>query len=247
MRDENDSKSAFGRDSFPATHWSAILTARDPVSPSAAAALDKLCASYWYPLYAYLRRWGHAPEEAKDLTQGFFANLLERNLVAAADRDKGRFRSFLLICLKRFAYDEHDKAMALKRGRGQSLLSLDDQDAEDHYRLEPVDEMTPEKLFERRWAMQVLEQVMERLRAEYLADGKQTQFDHLKDSLFGKDERVCFGDIAQKLGQNESTVRIWLFRMRNRYRDILREVVAQTVANEAEIDDELRHLVAAIN
>src|ERR1035438_5489491 len=160
------------RNWFTTTHWSLVLNARDPSSPLATEALEKLCRTYWYPLYVYVRRQGEDDETAKDLTQGFFARLLEKNYLAQVQREKGKFRSFLLASLKHFLADERDKARAQKRGGGQPIISLDDTTAEDRYRLEPVDAMDAEKLYERRWALTVLEQARQRLKAEYDQAGK---------------------------------------------------------------------------
>src|ERR1017187_5964885 len=165
---------------FTTTDWSLVLSAQDTAPPLAAAALEKLCRAYWYPLYVFVRRQGEDEESAKDLTQGFFARLLEKNYLAQVQREKGKFRSFLLASLKHFMADERDKARAQKRGGGQPLISLDDTTCEHRYRLEPVDAMDAEKLYERRWALTLLEQAWERVKEEYAKTGKTEFYDHLK-------------------------------------------------------------------
>src|SRR5882672_9484453 len=165
---------------FTATHWSQVVVAADASSPRAAEALAQLCRTYWYPLYAFIRRQGIDAEEAQDLTQAFFARLLERNFIAAAVEEKGRFRSFLLVALKRFLINERERRQAQKRGGGQAILSLDDTEAEGRYRLEPADELTPERIYERRWAIALLDEVMLALRRESAAEGREEWFDALK-------------------------------------------------------------------
>jgi DNA-directed RNA polymerase specialized sigma24 family protein len=170
---------------FATTHWSIVLTARDPACPQAADALEKLCRSYWYPLYAFVRRQGHDENSAKDLTQGFFARLLEKNYLAQVKQDKGKFRSFLLASLKHYMADERDKERAQKRGGGQVLLSLDETVGEDRYRAEPVDVMDAEKLYERRWALTLLDQARERLKDEFLKAGKSHLYERFRRSRRG--------------------------------------------------------------
>jgi len=232
---------------FTTTHWSLILNAQDTSSPVAVAALEKLCRAYWYPLYVFVRRQGEDQESAKDLTQGFFARLLEKKYLAQVQREKGKFRSFLLAALKHFLADERDKARAQKRGGGQTFVSLDDSTGEERYRLEPVDAMDAEKLFERRWALTLLEQARARVREEYLESGKAGLYDHLKPFESGDQNAPSYAQVAAELGLTESTVKSAIFRMRQRYRELVREEVANTVDNPAEVDAEIRHLISVIS
>ena len=231
---------------FTTTHWSIVLNAQDPASPQASEALEKLCRAYWYPLYAYVRRLGKDEHTAKDLTQAFFARLLEKNYLGQADRERGKFRSFLLGALKHFLADEWDKTQAQKRGGGRVILSLDDQTAEDRYLLEPADETTPDKLFDRRWALMTLEQAVGRLRKEYQDTGKGPLFEQLQDFLSGAQGDAGYAGAAARLGMSENTLKSYVRRLRLRNREILREVIANTVASPGQIDEELRDLFAAL-
>ena len=231
---------------FTTTHWSVVVMAQEPDSPQAAEALERLCRTYWYPLYAYVRRQGHTPEDAQDLTQEFFARLLEKNYLAQVAREKGKFRSFLLAALRHFLSDQQDRAKAVKRGGAADCVSLDAQSAEERYRLEPVNGMDAGKLYERRWAMTLLEQALTRLRDESVAAGRPELFERLRDFVAGESEDSC-GAVAAQLGLTESAVRAALHRLRRRYRELVREAVAQTVADPAEIDAELRYLIAVLS
>ena len=232
---------------FVTTRWSQVVAAGRPTdSTHARAALEQLCQSYWYPLYAYVRRQGHAPHDAQDLTQAFFARLLERNALGAADRERGRFRSFLLATLKNFLRDEWDKLRAQKRGGGQAVISLDAGDAESRYALEPADTLTADRIFERRWAMLLLDRALERLRAEHETAGKLAQFEPLKASLAGSRESQPYSELATQLGLSEGAVKVAVHRLRQRYREVIRAEIAETVASEAEVESELRHLMAAL-
>ena len=235
------------RDWFTTTHWSVVLSARDQDSPQAAAALEKLCRTYWYPLYAYVRRQGEREESAKDLTQEFFALLLQKNRLQHVQRAKGRFRSFLLASLKHFLTDEWDKARALKRGGGQGLLSLDDTTAEDRYRLEPVDTMTADKLFEQRWALTLLDQAKARLKAEYTQAGKADLYERLRVFEAADPDTPTYAAVAAQLGLTESAVKSAAHRLRQRYGELVREEVAHTVTGPAEVDEELRHLIGVLS
>ena len=217
-----------------------------PPRPQASEALEKLCRSYWPPLYAYVRRLGNDEHTAKDLTQGFFAKLLEKNYLNQADRQRGKFRSFLLGALKHFLADEWDKSQAQKRGGGRVILSFDEQTAEDRYHLEPTDKMTPDKLFDRRWALMTLEQAVGRLRKEYQDTGKAALFGQLQDFLSGALGDSTYAGAAARLGMTESNLKSYVFRLRKRNREILREVIADTVALPSQIDEELRDLRAAL-
>ncbi|MBI2925629.1 MAG: sigma-70 family RNA polymerase sigma factor [Verrucomicrobia bacterium] len=224
-----------------------MLAAADLASPSARAALEKLCRTYWYPLYAYVRRRGHRPEDAQDLTQEFFVRLLQKNSFAGADRAKGRFRSFLLGALQHFLADEHDRASAKKRGGGQQFISWEQDFAEKRFAEEPTDELSPDKIFERRWALTVLEQAASRLRAEYQAAGTGQLFEHLKGYVTGEGAAPTYAATAAQLGLSESAVKSAIFRLRRRYYELVREAVAQTVADPRELEEEIRHLMAVFS
>ncbi len=232
---------------FTTTHWSLILNAQDTSSPVATAALEKLCRGYWYPLYVYARRQGEDEESAKDLTQGFFARLLEKKYLAQVQREKGKFRSFLLAAMKHFLADERDKARAQKRGGGQRFVSLDDSACEERYRLEPVDAMDAEKLFERRWALTLLEQARARLRDEYLEAGKSSLYERLKVFEAGEKHGPVYADLGAELGLSDSGVKAAVFRLRQRYRELVREEVANTVASPEDVDGEIRYLIGVIS
>ena len=231
---------------FATTHWSVVLAAGQGDSPHAAAALEKLCRAYWYPLYAYVRRRGSGPEDAQDRTQSFFARLLEKDLLSRASPQRGRFRSFLLTALQNFLADEHDRAVAHKRGAGQPLISLDALDGEARYALEPADEVSPDKLFERRWATTVLEQAWTRLELEYAGEGKADLFRELRRFNSAQESAPGYAEAAGNLGLPENTVKSLVLRMRRRYRALLRVEIAHTVADPAEIDEEIRYLLRAL-
>jgi RNA polymerase sigma factor (sigma-70 family) len=236
------------RDRFATTHWSLVVSAaghRDGHSPEASRALATLCENYWFPLYAFVRHAGYSAEDSQDLTQEFFARLLARSFFASADRQKGKFRSFLLGALKHFLADEWDRAHAQKRGGTQTVISFDSLDAETRYRLEPALDLTPEKMFEKQWALSLLEQVLSRLHAEMAADGKSVLFEALKDTLAGV-RSTSYAAIGAELGMTEGAVKVAAHRMRRRYRDLLREEIAQTVANPNEIGDEIRYLLSCL-
>lgn len=208
-------------------------------------ALGKLCTTYWYPLYAFVRREGKSAHDAQDLTQEFFARLLEKNWLGAVDRSRGRFRSWLLASMKHFLANEWDKSHAQKRGSGQALIPLDPADAESRYAHEPADHATADKLYDRRWAYAVLDAVLARLREEFSAAGKCELFDALKPALTG--EKSPYADIAARLGMSEGAVKVSVHRLRERYRDLIRAEIAETVATPDEIEAELRHLLEALS
>jgi RNA polymerase sigma-70 factor (ECF subfamily) len=233
---------------FVTTRWTQVVAAGRPAdSTHVRAALEQLCRTYWFPIYAFVRRQGHTPHDAQDLTQEFFAQLLERNALGAADRERGRFRSFLLATLKNFLRDEWDKLRAQKRGGGRSILSLDAADAESRYALEPVDSLTADRIFERRWAMLLLNRALERLRAEHAAADKLAQFEALKASLAGSREAQPYSELAARLGLSEGAVKVAVHRLRQRYREVIRAEIAETVASEAEVEAELKHIVAVLS
>jgi|HubBroStandDraft_1064217.scaffolds.fasta_scaffold99494_2 RNA polymerase sigma factor (sigma-70 family) len=232
---------------FTATHWSVVLAARGGESARARAALESLCRAYWYPLYAFLRRTGQSPHDAEDSVQGFFAVCLEKNYLAAADEAKGRFRSFLLLALKRFLGKERDKARAGKRGAGQELIALDSLTAEQRYALEPAEHLSADKLFERRWALTLLEQVLSRLRGEQAASGPRDAFEQLKEFLLAGGRGTPYAELAARLGTSEGAVKVAVHRLRQRYRQLLEEEIANTVTSPEEAEDERRYLLAVLS
>jgi RNA polymerase sigma-70 factor (ECF subfamily) len=245
MRKEDPSPGSAGR--FATTHWSIVLAAGQGTSSEAQAALGTLCETYWYPLYAFVRRLGRQAAEAQDLTQEFFVRLLEKGYVRAANRERGRFRSFLLIAFKRFLSRERDRERAKKRGGGRKMLTLDFESGERRYRLEPAHQVTAEKIYEQRWALTLLDRVFARLRDEYDHAGKRQAFDRLKDFLTGETASMTCREAAAELGMSEGAIKVAIHRLRRRYRDLVREEVAQTVAGPEDVDEELRQLFAAIH
>ena len=233
--------------SFATTHWSVVLAAKEGDASQATAALEKLCRTYWYPLYAFLRREGRSPHDAQDLTQEFFAHLFERNFLENVGAQKGKFRSFLLAALKNFLHDEWDKARAEKRGGGQTFISLDDHNAEELYLLEPDPGAPAEKIFEQRWALTLLAQALARLRKEFLAAEKTHEFDHLKVFLSTLTNDGAYDAVAASLQMPVDTVAVKVHRLRQRYGELLRREVAQTVTSDEEVDEELRFLIRAIS
>lgn len=231
---------------FATTHWSLVLAAGRKSSPDSQQALAALCETYWYPLYAYIRRRGHGAHEAQDLTQEFFAALLEMDSFRAADRQRGRFRSFLLASLNHFLAKQWRKAAAQKRGGGRRVLSIDVESGESRYRLEPSHDLTPEKIYERRWALTLLERALARLREEFDSSGRAVLFEHLKPFVGGDRSTVPYRQIAADAGMAQGAVKVAVHRLRRRCRELLREEIAQTVADPKEIDDELRDLFAAV-
>jgi len=230
---------------FVTTHWSVVLTAGRSDSTDARAALEKLCRTYWHPIYAFVRRRGYSAEDAQDLTQEFFARLLEKNWLGDVDPVKGRFRSFLLASLKHFLANEWDKARAQKRGGGQVLIPIDVKTAETSCGFEPADNVTAEKIFERRWALTLLEQVLQRLRDEYVQSGKWRLFEQLKPTLTEESRSVAYAEIATRLDMTEGAVKVAVHRLRQRYRELLRAEIADTVSSPEEVDEEIRALFAA--
>ncbi len=232
---------------FTTTHWSVVLNAGQAASPKAAMALEQLCRTYWYPLYAFVRRKGHGPHDAQDLTQAFFARVLEKNYIAQADRERGRFRTFLLAALTHFLADEWDKTRRYKRGGGREMISFDGTSAEERYRLEPIDHLDAVKLYERRWVTTLFEQVLARLEQEFRDSSKGRLFDGLKGSLLADDSALSYAELGARLGLTADAVKQAVHRMRRRYRELFREEIAQTVASPAEVEDELRHLFVVLS
>jgi RNA polymerase sigma-70 factor (ECF subfamily) len=231
-----------GRVEFVSTHWSLILAAGDEASPQSAEALNELCRTYWYPLYAYVRRQGFAPHEAQDLTQEFFARLMRKHDLSRVGPQKGRFRSFLLVVLRHFLVNEWEKARTEKRGGDKFSFSLDGLNAEERYALEPRQELNPENLYERKWALAILDRVLACLRQECTEAGKPAQFDHLKPFLSADSPKQPVAAVAKALVITEGAVKVAVHRLRIRYRELLRAEIARTVATAAEVEDELRHL-----
>ncbi len=232
---------------FATTHWSVVLAAGQGESLQARAALERLCQTYWPPLYAYIRRRGYEMHDAQDLTQEFFARLLARESLGAVAPGKGRFRSFLLAAVNHFLCDERDRATRQKRGGGCWIVSFEAQSAEARYRLEPVDALTPEKLFERRWALALLDQTLGRLEREFAGQGKAALFTVLKEFLLGGAPHPDYASAGARLGLNEGAVRVAVHRLRRRYGELFREEIAQTVANAEELEEEMRHLLAVLS
>jgi len=235
-----------GAGRFATTHWSVVLAAGEPDSTRHRQALEALCRTYWFPLYVYLRRQGNDAGQAEDYTQAFLAFLLEKQALSKADPKRGRFRSFLLASLKNFLANERARAAALKRGGGRKVLSLDIENAERRYALKPVDESSPEKLFERSWALTVLDRTMDRLQSEAATAQKQKLFAALRVYLTADKSSVPYRRMAAELNMSEGAVRVAAHRQRRRYRELLRDEIAQTVTTEEQIDQEIRDLFAAL-
>ena len=226
---------------FPLTHWSVLLTAKQGDTSEAALAMEKLCRAYWPPLYGYIRREGHAVAEAQDLTQEFFARFLARDYLQKVHPEQGKFRSFLLAYLKHFLCEQRRKAVAQKRGGGQTLVSLDATFGEEGYLLEPVDNLTPDQVFERRWAQTVMQAALDQLRQEYVTRGQAALFERLQDYQPYEPGGCSYTQLGQELGLTEAAVKSAVRRMRQRHRELLREEVGRTVTRPEEIEEELRY------
>jgi RNA polymerase sigma-70 factor (ECF subfamily) len=224
-----------------------VLNAADAESPRAAEAMSRLCRVYWYPLYAYVRRKGHKPEEAQDLTQEFFARLLAKNYLRSLDRQKGKFRSFLLAAMEHFLAKEWRDAHRLKRGGGRVIVSLDESDAEDRYQVDAVESMTAERIYERRWTLALLEQALKRLREEFAGAGRLALFEALEVYLTGDRAPCTYAELGLKLDMTEGALKVAVHRMRARYGELVRAEIANTVSREEDIEDELRHLFASLS
>jgi RNA polymerase sigma-70 factor (ECF subfamily) len=235
------------KDHFSATHWSIVLAAGATDLARATTALERLCRIYWFPIYAFIRRRGSDQHDAEDLTQGFFAYLLDKDTLKKVDRAKGKFRTFLLAALTNFLANERDKRRTLKRGGQGQIISLDETVAEDLYRHEAVESLTPENLFERRWASALIEQVLARLKQEYAAGCKADLFAKLEPALTGETATGVYAEWAAALGMSEGAVKVALHRLRRRFGEVLRSEIAHTVTSPEEIDDEIRHLFAAMS
>ena len=219
----------------------------DTTSTDAQNALAILCETYWYPLYAFLRSHGHSATDAEDVTQAFFARLLEKHAIRHADRGRGRFRSFLLASLTHFAANEHDKEAAQKRGGGVPALSLEFENAERRFQLEPATGETPEKVFDRRWAVTLLDRALTRLSTDMMRDDKAVMFEQLKTYLVGDLPQLSYAESARRLGMSEGSIKVAVHRLRRRYRDLVRDEIMQTVSSPAEVEDELKHLWSSVS
>jgi len=231
---------------FVTTNWSRVVTAARQDTRSAQAALEKLCQTYWLPLYAYVRRRGYDVEDAQDLTQAFFARLLERQWLADAEQEKGKFRTFLLTAMERFLANEWDRARAQKRGGGRANVPIQLDTAKTRYGVDPRDTRTPEQAFEYRWAMALLDEVLKQLQADYRKRGLETLFAALKPSLVGEGNAQPYADLAAKLEMGESAVKVAVHRLRQRYRELLRAEIAETLASPDEVDAEMKYLFGVL-
>ena len=231
---------------FATTRWSVVLAAGSPSSSHHEQALGALCETYWFPLYAYLRRRGYDTHQAEDTIQAFFTRLLEKNGLHRANQNRGKFRSFLLASLKNLLADEWDRGQAKKRGGQSKILSLDVATAETRYTFELTDRLSPEKLFERYWALMVLKQAMDHLKTESVTAGKIQLFDYLKAYLAGDNNTVSYKSVAVRLDMTEGAVKAAVHRLRRRYRELVRQEIAQTVASEEQLEEEIRDLFAAL-
>lgn len=232
--------------SFLTTRWSVLAAAASPDPVLSRAALETLCASTWYPLYAFVRRRGHDAEDARDLVQGFFARFLEKADLGSLDPARGRFRSFLLASILNWLADEHERATARKRGGGAAPISIDFEAADERYRVDPGHDLTPERLFERQWAIALLDLALSRVEKEYAAGGKAELFEALKPALQGRSKDVPLAEIAARLGSTEGAVKVASHRLRQRFRDALRAEIAETVSTEEQIEEEIRDLFRAL-
>lgn len=236
-----------GKDNFTTTNWSVVLAAGGRDNAHATVALERLCSAYWYPIYAFIRRRGFDRCNAEDLTQSFFAYLLEKEMLKKVNQQKGKFRSFLLAALTNFLANEWDKQQTLKRGGQRQIISLDEIIGEDHYVHEPIETLTPEMLFERSWAFTLLKRVLVRLKQEYTAMGKQMLFARLEPELTREVTPGVYATLAAELNMSEGAVKVALHRLRRRFGELLRSEIAHTVSGPAEVDEEIRHLFAAFS
>ena len=232
---------------FRSTHWSLIFKAGDSLSPDSNGALEELCHRYWYPLYSFARRRGQNAHDAQDITQGFFAKLLEKGYVKAADPNKGRFRTFMLTAFKAYSANEWDKTQTQKRGGGVDHVSLDWDDAEERFQGEPASQVDPELAFDKRWALSLIDRVTEKLKAEYQRIGKQTRYETLRIFMLDDPDRGAYEAAASTLGLSESGVRTSVMRLRHRFSQMLRDEIADTVESEEAVQEELQHLLAALS
>jgi RNA polymerase sigma-70 factor (ECF subfamily) len=231
---------------FPQTRWSIVVSAREKDSPQASAALEILCQAYWYPIYSYVRRCGQAPQDAQDLTQEFFCRLLEKNWLSAADREKGRLRTFLIVALKRFMAKEWRRASAQRRGGGQIHLPMDTAFAESRFAAEAATALPPDEIFDQQWALALIDLTVSRLQKEFEEAGKPNDFIALKDFLMAARGEIDYGSVARRLRTSEGAARVAVHRLRKRFREIYREEISRTLSDDADLDAELRHLGQAM-
>ena len=232
---------------FATTHWTVVLAAGRKSTPQADVALEELCRTYWYPLYAYVRHHGHSREDAEDLTQSFFARFLEKNYLEGLRSEKGKFRAFLLAALNHLLCDERDRARAEKRGGGQPIVSIDETEAEQRYLQVPSRDLAPERVFDRRWALTVLEEALARLRREQLTSGRAQLFEPLSAFLSSEGSHADYDTLAPKLGMSASAVAVAVHRLRQRYRECIRLELAQTVASPEDLDEEMTYLFSVLS
>lgn len=230
---------------FPNTRWSVVLAATQRHSPESAAALDAICRAYWYPLYAYARRCGQSPQDAQDVTQGFFCRLLEKRWLDSANPDKGKLRTFLIVALKHFMSKEWRRAAAQRRGGGQSQVQFDTAFAESRYAAD-TPSLAADEIFDQQWALTLLDLTVSRLREEFAVAGKAGDFEALKSCLMAERGAIDYAAVAERLGMNEGAARVAVHRLRKRFREVYREEISQTLADGADLDGELRHLAAAL-
>lgn len=240
----SDSQTGESPRMFPNTHWSVVLRATATPSPESSAALETICRDYWHPLYAYARRCGQAEHDAQDLTQEFFRRLLEKRWLEKADREKGRLRTFLILALKHFMANEWRRNSALKRGGGHAAVQLDTSFAESPAATDAT--LSPEEVFDRQWALTLLELTVKKLQAEFTGAGKADEFDKLKHCLMTDHGSIDYALMAEQLGMNQGAARVAVHRLRKRFREIYRQEISQTLADGAELEAELRHLAAAL-
>jgi RNA polymerase sigma factor (sigma-70 family) len=244
MTDGKTMRTLTGQSQFPTTRWTLVVAAGDPQCKEARSALVSLCENYWYPLYAYLRRRGYSADQAQDLTQEFFMRVLEGRYLERADPGKGRFRSFMMTSLKFFVADEEDRHRAQKRGGGM-VVSLELSSGEERYQREPAHDETPERIFERRWALSLIDRVVERLREEFVHHGRPEHFERLKVFLLGQSD-APYAALAREMNTSEGALKVAIHRLRKRYRELFRQEIADTVADPAEVESELRFLAAVL-
>jgi RNA polymerase sigma factor (sigma-70 family) len=244
---EKPSSASVGGAQFPPTLWSVVLLAGQHSSDQSREALAALCRAYWFPLYAFLRRQGRSPHDAEDLTQGFMLHLLEKETLSRVQREKGKFRSFLLASLQYFLANERDKQRAQKRGGGAQFVEVDRQNAEGRYLAELVDDLDPAKVFERRWTTTLLERVLGRLEAEFTEPGRRERFQELQVFLLGEPRSISYEEAGKRLGIKEGAVKVAVLRLRQRFGELLRAEIANTVTTPEEVEEELRHLFVMLS
>jgi RNA polymerase sigma-70 factor (ECF subfamily) len=242
---DSDSASKEAPRVFPNTRWSVVLAARQKASPESAEALEAICRAYWYPLYAFVRRSGHAPHDAQDLTQEFFCRLLEKRWLDSADREKGKLRTFLIVALKKFMVNEWRRASAQKRGGNRTQTQFDSAFAESRFAAD-THSLPPDEIYDQQWALTMLDLTVNRLQSEFAAAGRREDFNALKNCLMAGRGAIDYAATAKRLGTNEGAARVAVHRLRKRFREIYREEISQTLAEGADLEAELRHLAAAL-